>query len=214
MRADNTHHVIAAAKRRADQTRQRAQAALRRMDAAGQRVTFDAVAREAEISRSWLYAQDDLRAEIERLRRRHHGSTAASSRPTGSAPPTPRCYGAWRPPPRASDALKPRTRSSVTPSPGPSANAGPQRSSGLTPIATRRTGRWPNSSAPAEPRRLRVRQRQRRPRTAPAHSHDRNLSSRQAWLFSWGRSWRTLWTCRVRCWSSWPGSWGSRTPRR
>ena len=74
MRADNSHHVIAAAHRRAEQTRQRAVTALRRMDATGQRITFDAVAREAGISRSWLYAQDDLRAEIQRLRRRHHAT--------------------------------------------------------------------------------------------------------------------------------------------
>lgn len=71
MRADNTHHVIAAARRRAEQTRERAVAALRRMDATGQRITFDAVAREAGVSRSWLYAQDDLRAEIEQLRQRN-----------------------------------------------------------------------------------------------------------------------------------------------
>jgi Family of unknown function (DUF6262) len=71
MRADNSRHVIAAAHRRAGQTRQRAVAALRRMDATGQRITFDAVSRAAGVSRSWLYAQDDLRAEIQRLRRRH-----------------------------------------------------------------------------------------------------------------------------------------------
>lgn len=71
MRADNSRHVIAAARRRADQTRQRAVSALRRMDATGQRITFDAVSRAAGVSRSWLYAQPDLRAEIERLRQRH-----------------------------------------------------------------------------------------------------------------------------------------------
>ena len=81
MRADNSRHVIAAARRRAGQTRQRAVAALRRMDAAGQRITFDAVAREAGVSRSWLYAQDDLRAEIGRLRQRHPATPAT--------PPTP-----------------------------------------------------------------------------------------------------------------------------
>jgi hypothetical protein len=47
MRADNTHHVVAAARRRAEQTRERTIAALRRMDASGQPVTFDAVSREA-----------------------------------------------------------------------------------------------------------------------------------------------------------------------
>src|SRR5712691_4553188 len=77
MRADNSRHVIAAARRRAGQTRQRAVAALRRMDAAGQRITFDSVAREAGVSRSWLYAQDDLRAEIGRLRQRNPASASA-----------------------------------------------------------------------------------------------------------------------------------------
>jgi hypothetical protein len=71
MRADNSQHVIAAARRRAEQTRQRAITALRRKDATGQRVTFDAVSRKASVSRSWLYAQQDLRIQIERLRQRH-----------------------------------------------------------------------------------------------------------------------------------------------
>jgi hypothetical protein len=77
MRADNSRHVIAAARRRAEQTRERAIAALRRMDATGQRISFDAVARQAGVSRSWLYTQDDLRAEIERLRRRHPAASPA-----------------------------------------------------------------------------------------------------------------------------------------
>lgn len=77
MRADNSRYVIAAAHRRAEQTRQRASAALQRMDATGQRITFDAVARQAEVSRSWLYAQDDLRAQIEQLRQRHPRRTPA-----------------------------------------------------------------------------------------------------------------------------------------
>ena len=68
MRADNSTHLIAAAQRRSKTTRQRATAALRRLDAAGQPVTFDALAREAGVSRSWLYSQPDLRAEIKRLR--------------------------------------------------------------------------------------------------------------------------------------------------
>ena len=77
MRADNSRHVVAAARRRAEQTREHAIAALRRMDATGQRISFDAVAREAGISRSWLYSQDDLRAEIERLRQRHPAALSA-----------------------------------------------------------------------------------------------------------------------------------------
>ncbi|HYO05177.1 MAG TPA: DUF6262 family protein [Mycobacterium sp.] len=70
MRADNSHHLVAAARRRATATRRRATAALRRMDNAGQPISFDALAREAKVSRSWLYAQPDLRVEVERLRAR------------------------------------------------------------------------------------------------------------------------------------------------
>jgi hypothetical protein len=77
MRADNTHHVIQAAQRRAEQTRKRAIAALRRMDATGQRITFKTVAKQALVSKSWLYSQEDLRTEIERLRDRHPATPAA-----------------------------------------------------------------------------------------------------------------------------------------
>lgn len=70
MRADNTRHIIAAARNRAERTRERAIATLRRLEASGQPVSFDALARAASVSRSWLYAQDDLKAEISRLRDR------------------------------------------------------------------------------------------------------------------------------------------------
>lgn len=81
MRADNSHHLIAAAQARAEQTRARALRALRRLDDAGVAVTFEAIAREAGVSRSWLYGQDDLRAEIQALRTR--------SRPSSPTPMPP-----------------------------------------------------------------------------------------------------------------------------
>lgn len=68
MRADNTRHIIAAARQRREFTRAKAIQALRTLDAAGTPVTFEAVAQAAAVSRSWLYAQPDIRAEIERLR--------------------------------------------------------------------------------------------------------------------------------------------------
>ena len=67
MRADNSHHIITAARRRATATRRRAVAALRRMDNTGQPISFDALAREAGVSRSWLYAQTELRDQLRRL---------------------------------------------------------------------------------------------------------------------------------------------------
>jgi hypothetical protein len=68
MRADNTRHIIAAARQRHELTRAKAIQALRTLDADGSPVTFEAVAQAAAVSRSWLYAQSDIRAEIERLR--------------------------------------------------------------------------------------------------------------------------------------------------
>lgn len=72
MRADNSRHIVAAAQRRSQYTRARAIQALRELDAAGKPVTFDTVAKRAAVSRSWLYTQADLRAEIERLRALRH----------------------------------------------------------------------------------------------------------------------------------------------
>jgi hypothetical protein len=79
MRADNSQHIITAARRRAAATHKRATTTLRRMDNSGVAVTFDAVARQARVSRSWLYNQPELRAEIERLRARQ--SPRAPARP-------------------------------------------------------------------------------------------------------------------------------------
>jgi len=78
MPADNTHFVVTAARRRAAATRRRALAALRRLDAAGAAITFDTLAHEAGVSRSWLYTQPDLRTEIERQREIRPTSPRAS----------------------------------------------------------------------------------------------------------------------------------------
>jgi hypothetical protein len=77
MRADNTRHIIAAARQRHELTRAKAIRALRTLDADGSPVTFGAVAQAAAVSRSWLYAQPDLRAEIDRLRTAHRRSPAS-----------------------------------------------------------------------------------------------------------------------------------------
>ena len=81
MRSDNSQHLAAAARKRATQTRRRAITALRRIADNPGAISFDSVASEAGVSRSWLYAQPDLRAEIEQLRARTH------QRPATAAPP-------------------------------------------------------------------------------------------------------------------------------
>ncbi len=68
MRADNTAHLITAAARRHELTRSKALQAIRELDDAGSPVTFESVARTASVSRSWLYTQLDIRAEVHRLR--------------------------------------------------------------------------------------------------------------------------------------------------
>ncbi|MBV8182301.1 MAG: transposase [Mycobacterium sp.] len=68
MRADNSRHIITAAQQRRELTRAKAIQALRILDNAGAVITFETVAQTAGVSRSWLYAQPDIRAEIERLR--------------------------------------------------------------------------------------------------------------------------------------------------
>lgn len=68
MRADNTAHLVTAAKQRHEFTRAKTIRVLRELDQAGAPVTFQIVARQAEVSRSWLYTQPDIKAEIQRLR--------------------------------------------------------------------------------------------------------------------------------------------------
>ena len=68
MRADNTAPLISAARKRHELTRSKAIRALRELERAGTPVKFETVARAAGVSRSWLYAQSDIRVEIERLR--------------------------------------------------------------------------------------------------------------------------------------------------
>jgi hypothetical protein len=80
MRADNSSHLLAAARNRHELTRAKAIRALRELDRAGTPITFEAVARHAGVFRSWLYSQPDLRADIERLRQ------ATGRAPTASVP--------------------------------------------------------------------------------------------------------------------------------
>ena len=68
MRADNSHHLAEAARRRSELTVARARQALAEMQAAGQPVTIAKVAAGAGISRSWLYTHAELRQQISTLR--------------------------------------------------------------------------------------------------------------------------------------------------
>jgi len=60
-----------AADRRSQRATERARRAIRRLEKAGEPVSFQSVAREAGVSRQFLYTQRQLRGEIERLRAAH-----------------------------------------------------------------------------------------------------------------------------------------------
>ena len=100
MRADNSRHLIAApqqrAEQRAEQTRRKALAAVRRLDNTGRPISFDNVAREARVSRSWLYTQADVRSEIHPGRRAQRDRTPTRSPPVDGQTWTTRaaaCFG-------------------------------------------------------------------------------------------------------------------------
>ncbi len=67
----NAAGLAEAADRRSQRALERARRAIRRLDKAGEPVSFQAVAREAGVSRQFLYGHDQLRGEIERLRAAH-----------------------------------------------------------------------------------------------------------------------------------------------
>jgi hypothetical protein len=79
MPADNRATLATATQHRSEATRARARAALRRLDHDGTPITVTAVATAAQVSRTLLYRDPALRAEIDRLRTR--GTTATVRTP-------------------------------------------------------------------------------------------------------------------------------------
>jgi hypothetical protein len=67
MRRDNSHHLVAAAQRRRADTLERARKALQELNETGQRRTVIQIAAHAGVSRSWLYAQPELRDQLRRV---------------------------------------------------------------------------------------------------------------------------------------------------
>ena len=67
----NTAGLAQAAERRREHATERALKAIRRLQHAQQPVSFQSVAREAGVSRQFLYGAGQLRGEIERLRAAH-----------------------------------------------------------------------------------------------------------------------------------------------
>jgi hypothetical protein len=73
----NTTGLVEAAERRSERAAERARRAIRSLERAGEPVSFQSVAREAGVSRQFLYTVGPLRDEIERLRAAHLESASA-----------------------------------------------------------------------------------------------------------------------------------------
>ena len=77
MSVDQIERLTANARRRSEQTLQRAQNTLTAMAARGDTVTVASLAKNADVSRSWIYTQPELRDQIEQL---HQAAPARPSR--------------------------------------------------------------------------------------------------------------------------------------
>lgn len=75
MRADNSHHLLAAAQARAEQARECAKRALEEFHQDGRPASVTGLARAAGVSRSWIYTQPDLLQQLQR-----HNQTARKPR--------------------------------------------------------------------------------------------------------------------------------------
>jgi hypothetical protein len=65
---DNSHHLKAAQARRREEKLAAVRAAIERLATKGTALSFQSVATEAGVARSWLYAVPELRADIESRR--------------------------------------------------------------------------------------------------------------------------------------------------
>ncbi len=113
MRHDNSHHLVAAAQRRRADTLERARRALHELGETGQRRTVTQIAAHAGVSRSWLYAQPELRDQLRRLTAI---SETAESAPTRTERGIRRLAAAT-PHPRARTHPRTRQRKPSTPQP-------------------------------------------------------------------------------------------------
>jgi hypothetical protein len=112
MRPDHTQHLITAAKRRHELTRAKAIRALRELDRAGTAVTFESVARAAEVRVPGSAPNPTSTPRSEGFATRPATHRPQQSQPHNAPPPT-RFDAAWQPPTNVS-ANSPRRTNACT----------------------------------------------------------------------------------------------------
>lgn len=76
MQTDNTHHLLAATRKRSERARARTAEALKQIRQTGRTATVSELARTAGVSRSWLYTQPDLLDLLQQQKAPNHNSTS------------------------------------------------------------------------------------------------------------------------------------------
>jgi hypothetical protein len=77
----NTDKIVQLAKEKSDRTRIKVDKVISKMSIEGKTINFNSVSIEANVSKSWLYKEDDIRKRIEELRNRKGKGQSTSKKP-------------------------------------------------------------------------------------------------------------------------------------
>ncbi|CAC7153108.1 transposase [Staphylococcus aureus] len=74
----NTKEIVRLAKQKSQKTREKVDKAISKLSIEGKTINFNTIAKEANVSKSWLYKEHDIRQRIESLRKRQIASSIVS----------------------------------------------------------------------------------------------------------------------------------------
>jgi pyruvate-formate lyase len=74
----NTEEIVRLAKQKSKETRENVDKVISKLSLEGETINFNAVAKEANVSKSWLYKEHDIRQRIESLRKQQKSVNALS----------------------------------------------------------------------------------------------------------------------------------------
>ena len=74
----NTTEIVRLAEQKSQKTREKVDKAISKFSIEGKAINFNSIAKEANVSKSWLYKEHDIRQRIESLRERQITSNVVS----------------------------------------------------------------------------------------------------------------------------------------
>lgn len=75
----NTTEIVRLAKQKSKKTREKVDKAISKFSIEGKVINFNSIAKEANVSKSWLYKEHDIRQRIESLRERQITANVVSN---------------------------------------------------------------------------------------------------------------------------------------